>query len=109
VLASFHQSGGGDAVADVALSIPLRVLTKIVGFSPATVARFRELTEARDGRVPASRPRSACRGRRPRHRRAPRPSARRLPHLATRCRSRRTPDRHRRNTLGAVDSCRRRP
>ncbi|QHE70770.1 cytochrome P450 [Rhodococcus sp. WAY2] len=51
VLASFHQSGGGDAVADVALSIPLRVLTKIVGFSPATVARFRELTEDiwRDG------------------------------------------------------------
>ena len=45
VVAAFYQSGGGDAVAEVALSIPLRVLTKIVGFSPATVARFRELTE----------------------------------------------------------------
>jgi cytochrome P450 len=36
---------GGDFVAEVALPLPLQVLTELVGFSPETVARFRALTE----------------------------------------------------------------
>jgi cytochrome P450 len=47
----FHAAGGGDAVAQVALPLPLEVLVRVVGFSPATVARLRELTEAMWERV----------------------------------------------------------
>ncbi|MFF7943478.1 cytochrome P450 [Nocardia gamkensis] len=51
VFDEYFRAGGGDAVPDVALPIPLHVLTKVVGFAPSTVARFRELTENlwRDG------------------------------------------------------------
>ncbi|MEU1997982.1 cytochrome P450 [Nocardia gamkensis] len=45
VFDDFYRSAGGDAVAGIALPIPLQVLTEIVGFAPSTVARFRELTE----------------------------------------------------------------
>lgn len=47
----FYCGGGGDVVSKIALTLPLRVLTKLVGFSPETVARFRSLTENiwRDG------------------------------------------------------------
>lgn len=45
LIADFHAAGGGDAVAAVALPLPLQVLIELVGFSAATVARLRELTE----------------------------------------------------------------
>lgn len=45
LVADFHETGGGDAVRRVALPLPLRVLTEVIGFSPTTVARLRELTE----------------------------------------------------------------
>lgn len=45
LLRDFHAKGGGDFIADVALPLPLVVLTQIVGFSRETVGRFRELTE----------------------------------------------------------------
>ncbi|MFI9534357.1 cytochrome P450 [Nocardia fusca] len=55
VFDDFHRGGAGDAVAGVALPIPLKVLTKVVGFAPSTVALFRELTENiwRDGTAEA--------------------------------------------------------
>lgn len=42
---AFHRHGGGDWVAEVGLPLPLKVLEYLVGFSPATVGRFRKLTE----------------------------------------------------------------
>lgn len=41
----YVADGGGDFVQRVALPLPLQVLTEVVGFSGATVARFREVTE----------------------------------------------------------------
>lgn len=46
LVGAFRERGGGDFVREVALPLPLQVLTELVGFSPETVARFRELTEA---------------------------------------------------------------
>ncbi|MBN9102418.1 MAG: cytochrome P450 [Pseudonocardia sp.] len=45
LLRRFHEEGGGDFVAGVALPLPLAVLTEIVGFSDEAVGRFRGLTE----------------------------------------------------------------
>jgi cytochrome P450 len=42
---AFHAADGGDFVSAVALPLPLRVLTEVVGFAPDTVERFRALTE----------------------------------------------------------------
>ena len=41
----FHDAGGGDAVAAVALPLPLQVLTQVVGFTQDTVSQLREVTE----------------------------------------------------------------
>ncbi|MBJ8348263.1 cytochrome P450 [Antrihabitans sp. YC2-6] len=41
----FHKAGGGDFVPDVALAMPLAVLTEVVGFSEETVSNLRRLTE----------------------------------------------------------------
>jgi cytochrome P450 len=51
LVSAFRESGGGDFVHDVALAMPLMVLTRLVGFSPETVARLRELTERMWGQV----------------------------------------------------------
>ncbi|GAA4917661.1 cytochrome P450 [Actinomycetospora succinea] len=45
LVAGFAARGGGDFVREVALPLPLAVLTELVGFSPGTVERFREVTE----------------------------------------------------------------
>lgn len=45
LVGDFVAAGGGDFVAAVALPLPLQVLIEIVGFSPGSVARFREVTE----------------------------------------------------------------
>jgi cytochrome P450 len=45
LLDGFAATGGGDAVERVALPLPLRVLTALVGFSDETVAQLRRLTE----------------------------------------------------------------
>jgi cytochrome P450 len=42
---AFAARGGGDFVKEVALPLPLEVLTELVGFTPATVREFRALTE----------------------------------------------------------------
>ncbi|GLZ52143.1 cytochrome P450 [Actinomycetospora sp. NBRC 106378] len=42
---AFATRGGGDFVTEVALPLPLAVLTELVGFAPSTVERFREVTE----------------------------------------------------------------
>ncbi|WP_199435253.1 cytochrome P450 [Qaidamihabitans albus] len=42
---AFRDNGGGDAVSQVALPLPLAVLEKLIGFSPESVAQFREHTE----------------------------------------------------------------
>lgn len=42
---AFRDQGGGDAVAEVALPLPLAVLEKLIGFSPESAAQFREHTE----------------------------------------------------------------
>lgn len=47
----FHRAGGGDFVPNVALAMPLAVLTEVVGFSDATVASLRRLTEQSWSRV----------------------------------------------------------
>ncbi|WP_199434228.1 cytochrome P450 [Qaidamihabitans albus] len=41
----FVEAGGGDFVRDVALPLPLVVLTELVGFDTETVQKFREVTE----------------------------------------------------------------
>ena len=41
----FAACGGGDFVREVALPLPLSVLTELVGFSPHIVEQFREVTE----------------------------------------------------------------
>jgi cytochrome P450 len=41
----FAAAGGGDVVREVALPLPLLVLTELVGFAPETVQQFREVTE----------------------------------------------------------------
>ncbi|MFG1923126.1 cytochrome P450 [Cryptosporangium sp. NPDC048952] len=41
----FAAAGGGDVVREVALPLPLLVLTELVGFAPDTVQQFREVTE----------------------------------------------------------------
>lgn len=46
LVSRFVERGGGDAVTELALPLPLTVLTEIVGFSASTVATFRELTVA---------------------------------------------------------------
>jgi cytochrome P450 len=46
LVSGFHERGGGDAVADVTLPLPLAVLTELIGFSAETVSRLRELTDA---------------------------------------------------------------
>jgi cytochrome P450 len=46
LVSDFHAAGGGDAVTAVALPLPLRVLTQLVGFSHETVSQLRDLTEA---------------------------------------------------------------
>jgi cytochrome P450 len=51
LLSAFREGGGGDFVRLVGLPLPLQVLTELVGFSPETVAQFRELTEAMWARV----------------------------------------------------------
>lgn len=45
LLTDLAGRGGGDFVSSVALPLPLRVLTEVVGFSLDTVGRLRELTE----------------------------------------------------------------
>jgi cytochrome P450 len=45
LLRDFAAKGGGDFVADVALPLPLRVLSEVVGFSNETVSRLHELTK----------------------------------------------------------------
>jgi cytochrome P450 len=45
LVARFAAAGGGDVVREVALPLPLLVLTELVGFAPDTVAQFREVTE----------------------------------------------------------------
>lgn len=42
---AFHARGGGEWVTEVGLPLPLNVLTKVVGFTPATVSLFRDLAE----------------------------------------------------------------
>jgi cytochrome P450 len=44
-VAHFAEAGGGEAISAIALPIPLRVLRQLVGFSEATVAQFRTMTE----------------------------------------------------------------
>lgn len=46
LVGAFAARGGGDVVREVALPLPLLVLTEIIGFSPRTVGRFREVTES---------------------------------------------------------------
>lgn len=41
----FHRAEGGDFIAQVALPLPLQVLIEMLGFSPTTVGRVRELSE----------------------------------------------------------------
>lgn len=41
----FAAADGGDFVQEVALPLPLKVLTEVIGFSSSTVEQFRELTE----------------------------------------------------------------
>ncbi|KXF52237.1 hypothetical protein AXA44_01105 [Rhodococcus sp. SC4] len=45
LLGRMVAAGGGDFVAEVALPLPLRVLTQVVGFSAETVDRLHVLTE----------------------------------------------------------------
>ncbi|AWT57613.1 cytochrome P450 [Mycolicibacterium smegmatis] len=45
LLQRFADNGGGDFVRDVALPLPLLVLTELVGFTTDTVRQFREITE----------------------------------------------------------------
>jgi cytochrome P450 len=45
LLDRFARNGGGDFVREVALPLPLLVLTELVGFSADTVQQFREVTE----------------------------------------------------------------
>jgi cytochrome P450 len=45
LVADFHAHSGGDAVKAIALPLPLRVLTQVVGFSDETVGLLRRLTE----------------------------------------------------------------
>lgn len=45
LVSDFHAAGGGDAVAAIALPMPLRMLTQVAGFSEGTVSQFRRLTE----------------------------------------------------------------
>lgn len=45
LVAAFHDAGGGDVVAAISLPLPLRVLTRIVGFAKDTVTQFRTTTE----------------------------------------------------------------
>lgn len=52
IVGDFYKAGGGDAVHNVALPVPLDVLTELVGFSTDTVRRFRELTEDMWSKVP---------------------------------------------------------
>jgi cytochrome P450 len=51
LVGAFRHRGGGDFVREVALPLPLQVLTELVGFSPETVARFRGLTEEMWSRI----------------------------------------------------------
>lgn len=44
-VSEFVESGGGDAIAAIALPVPLQVLTRVVGFSDGTVSQFRRMTE----------------------------------------------------------------
>ena len=41
----FVDTGGGNFVTAVALPLPLQVLIEVAGFSPTSVARFRQVTE----------------------------------------------------------------
>ncbi|MBB4689572.1 cytochrome P450 [Amycolatopsis jiangsuensis] len=43
---AFFAQGGGDAIADIAVLLPLRVLTEVIGFSEQTVAQLPALTTA---------------------------------------------------------------
>ncbi|MFC5141422.1 cytochrome P450 [Actinomycetospora rhizophila] len=45
LVGGFAARGSGDFVREVALPLPLAVLTELVGFAPDTVDRFREVTE----------------------------------------------------------------
>lgn len=45
LVGAFVEAGGGDFVSAVALPLPLQVLVEVVGFSPESVARFRQVTE----------------------------------------------------------------
>lgn len=45
LLRDFAAQGGGDFISEVALPLPLVVLTQIAGFSSETVQQFRRLTE----------------------------------------------------------------
>lgn len=45
LVGDFRERGGGDFVAEVALPLPLQVLTEVIGFAESTVVRLRALTE----------------------------------------------------------------
>ena len=45
LLATFFHNGGGDFVHEVAMPLPIRVISGILGFSPQTTAQIRALTE----------------------------------------------------------------
>jgi cytochrome P450 len=46
LVTAFLEQGGGDAIADIAVVLPLRVLTEVIGFSEETVAQLPALTAA---------------------------------------------------------------
>lgn len=46
LVTAFDERGGGDAIAEIAVVLPLRVLTEVIGFSKETVDQLPALTAA---------------------------------------------------------------